>query len=297
MFLLAAAVVGLGVTSAEGQRITSESADPTLPSLQSRIEVNYVEAYTSVTVKGRPVGGLGVESFRVFEDGVEQAILRFEGPDEQPLHLLVLVDVSESMEDQLGDVRGAVLRFLRRSLRPVDRTAIVAFRGSPRLRVPWTSDVENVERGLRGMETKGATALYDALAASLTLFEGVDARRALFVFSDGRDEGSSIDFDAAIERVRESRVPIFTVGLVARSDPMGAPSRLSRLSSETGGRAFLVGDAGGLPSILRDVHRELRQQYLLTYQSSAEEAEGFREIRVEVAVPGGEARTMRGYYP
>ncbi|MEE2775979.1 MAG: VWA domain-containing protein [Acidobacteriota bacterium] len=270
---------------------------PLRPGLRAEIDVNYVEAYTSVTKGERPLSGLGVEAFRVFEDGVEQDILRFEPPSHKPQHLLILIDVSESMEDLLGDVCSSVLRFLRRNLRLEDRAAIVTFRGSARLQVPWTSDFDRIERGMKGLETKGATALYDAVDASLTLFNGISGRRALFVFSDGRDEGSKLDFDSAVERVRENRVPIFTVGLVQRGDPPGAPQRLSRIAAETGGRSFLVGDAGGLSAILGTVRRELEMQYLLAYQSSAEGQGSFRRIEVRVEVPGAQARTMAGYYP
>ncbi|MDX1384591.1 MAG: hypothetical protein R3190_13145, partial [Thermoanaerobaculia bacterium] len=144
---------------------------------------------------------------------------------------------------------------------------------------------------------KGATALYDAVEFGLGMLADVRGRRAVFVFSDGRDEGSALDFAGALEVARASRVPIYTVALVPRSDPLGAGSRLHRLARETGGRSFRVGEDGGVDAIWTRIRRELRSQYLLAYQSTASGGDDFREIRVEVAVDGATARTLRGYYP
>ena len=123
-------------------------------------------------------------------------------------------------------------------------------------------------------------------------------RRAVFVFSDGRDEGSALNFEHALEIARASRVPIYTVGLVSSKDPPGAPERLEHLARETGARSFVVGSAGSLASIWTRAHRELRSQYLLAYQSSqGEGSREYRRVRVEMVDPELEARTMRGYYP
>ena len=266
--------------------------------LRSSIDVQWVEAFTTVLRRGRPISDLPRSAFRLLEDGVEQEILRFEPPARQPLHLLLLLDVSESMDNHLGDMRQGAVRFLRSAVRSEDRAAVVTFRGRPRLVADWTSDLDRLEASLRGLEAKGSTSFYDALGSSLARFEGVSGRRAIFIFSDGRDEGSRLDFTDALELARRSRVPIYTLALVGRADARGAPGRLARLAEETGGRAFLVRGAGGLASIWSEVHRELRSQYLLAYQSSnSRYEERFRTIEVRLEEPGLEAHTLQGYYP
>src|SRR5512143_3479427 len=68
-------------------------------------------AATVLDKNGKPIRGLSRESFRVFEDGVEQELTHFIGPD-APSDLVVAVDTSASMGDSMPVCRRAVKAFL-----------------------------------------------------------------------------------------------------------------------------------------------------------------------------------------
>lgn len=309
-WLWAAAFLGLVGSAAAGQepcgpRASRTDCDaPTLvdrltppPGLGERIVVRYVEAYAGVYRGGRPQAGFDRSDFRVYEDGVEQTLLRFEPPSTEPFRVVILIDESESMKHRLGTARAAALRFIRQGLRSQDRIAVVAFRHRARLLVDFTNDVERLRDGLKGLDAKGATSLYDALAFGLELLSGATGRRALLLFSDGRDEGSELDFDAARERARHAGVLIYPVGLAGpgRAD---VRRRLTLLADETGGQSFFIHGVAALVPIYGSIAKDLGLRYLLAYQSTNTRSDGrYRELKIEVTGANIEVRAMRGYYP
>jgi Ca-activated chloride channel family protein len=158
--------------------------------------------------------------------------------------------------------------------------------------------------GLAGLKSERSTALYDAMVFSLYYFSGLRGRRALLLLSDGRDEGSRFTFDEALEYARRSGVTVYVIGLGEDVEK----KKLGRFAEETGGRAFLLGNATELPGIYAAIEDELRSQYLIAYQSTNYQStnnqstntgggNGFRTVEVEVARSGVEVKTMRGYYP
>ncbi len=69
-------------------------------------------------------------------------------------------------------------------------------------------------------------------------------------------------------------------------------------SGRAGGRSFFVRGTDELDGAYQEIQRDLRSRYRVSYQSSnTKPGEAFRAVRVEVAKPGVEARTISGYYP
>ncbi len=265
--------------------------------LGERIEVRYVELWAGVYRRGRPLAGMEQGQFRLFEDGVEQELVRFEAPSEQPFHVVLVVDASESMEHRLDSARDAAMRFARRGMREQDRVAIVIFRHRPELAVGFTNYLEKLRAGFRGLQPMGSTSLYDALAFGLGLFNGIDGKKALLVFTDGRDEGSRLDFEAAMRIARSADVLVYPVGLTSATG-RDARRRLEELAAETGGRAFFIGGLAALVPIYGSIAKDLGLRYLLAYQSSnAVPAGPFREIEIRTLDPELEVRSMKGYFP
>jgi VWFA-related protein len=266
-----------------------------------QMDVQLVEVYTSVVDgRGRPVEGLGRNDFKVFEDGAEQEVRRFELVQDVPIYAGVLLDTSGSMGDQGGAklaaaIRGA-LRFFEDVLTPKDRAAVITFADRPNLAVRFTNQQEVLSGGLAGLKAAGDTALYDSIVYGLYYFGGIKGKRAILVLSDGKDQGSKHTYQEALEYARRSGVSIYTIGIDL--DDFDTRTKLQRLSEETGGRTYFVDVGGDLAKVFEEVEKELRSQYLLAYQSSnPSREEKFRSVEVKVAKPGMEAKTVRGYYP
>jgi Ca-activated chloride channel family protein len=269
------------------------------PDLTEELEVRMVELYTAFfDRRNRPVADLAASEIRVFEDEIAQEIRRFEAVENRPFHAVLVLDTSASMDQRLGEVERAALRFFEQVVRPQDRAALVTFADQPNLAVRLTSDLEVLAGGLAGMTAEGETALWDSLVFSLHYVGGLTGRRAVIVLTDGDDVKSRHRFEDVVEYARRLGIAVYPIGVELSSRAGRARSLLVQLAEETGGQAFFIARAGELGKVYQAIEEELRAQILISYQSSQPgDRERYRRVRVEVARPGVEARTMRGYYP
>jgi VWFA-related protein len=271
------------------------SADPI-----ERLDVRLVELSAAVLDRsGHPAGTLGVEDFKVLDGGEPQTLLRCERVRDLPLHLLFAIDTSASMAATLPQVQKAALAFLRRTLTPKDRAALLTFSDSPVLRTAFTNDLEMLGGALAGLNAERGTALWDSLVYGLTYMRGAQhGQSALVLFTDGGDHVSRLRFEEALEFARRGGIPIYTVGIGIPRLDLQDRGRLAKLASDTGGRSFFIDSAAELDGVHAAIEDELRSRYLLAYQPKAQPREGeFRAVEVRVAGEGLRVKTIRGYYP
>ncbi len=269
------------------------------PNPIERVDVQYVELFASVVdERGRPLPELTSDRFQVIEDGVEQTIRRFEWVDDTPFHAGLLIDTSASMQDAIEQVQAAAQRFIDDALEPRDRIAVLTFANRPRVETRFTKDKGQLARALAGLEATGTTALYDSLVYALSYFDGISGQKALLLLSDGKDENSSFSFGRALETARRSGVAVYAIGMDEAARERTTRRVLEEIAEETGGRAFFVESVDEVGAIYERIERELRNRYLLTYQSTSNKPDSqFRVVRVEVDVRDAEVRAMSGYYP
>jgi VWFA-related protein len=257
-----------------------------------------------VDEKGRAVADLKQGDFKVWEDGVAQTTTSFLHQD-QPVSLGIVVDNSGSMRDKRAAVNSAALILVKAS-NPRDGTFIVNFSDKVFLDQGFTSDIDALNRGLSRFDSKGATALYDAVTVSADELarNGKLPKQVLLVITDGADNASRLELDQAIRRVQRLGGPVvYSIGLLFEDDKAEserARSALERLSQETGGIAYFPHSLEDVDSIAAEVARDIRDQYTIGYRSSKPASlEGYRTLRVEASEPKrGKlmVRTRRGYY-
>jgi VWFA-related protein len=254
--------------------------------------------------KGRRVTDLNSGDFRVWEDGVPQTTTSFAHHD-QPVSLGIVVDNSASMLDKRAAVNAAALNLLKAS-NPQDKTFIVNFSDKVFLDQGFTSSIDALNRGLSNFDSKGTTALYDAVAVSADELanHGKFPKQVLLVISDGADNASRIGLEQAIRRVQNLGGPVvYTIGLLFDNEKVESErSRiaLEKLSQETGGIAYFPRSLQDVDSIAEEVARDIRDQYTIGYRSSKSASlGGYRVVRVEASAPKhGKliVRTRKGYY-
>ena len=265
-----------------------------------QLEVQLVELFVAAqNTEGRLVRGLGRQDFRVFEEGVEQEIERFEVMDDLPLTLGLAIDTSGSMADSLGEAKAAAAEFLSRVVGPGDRSFALAFASFPNLLMPPTGDTEVVSRAVEDLRARGATVLHDAVVTALSYFRELEGQQALVLLSDGDDTASTFDFGEALDYARRSEASVYTIGLDIPATDLRIRNKLRRLASETGGRVFFINRAEELEEVYGQIEAELRSRYLLVYSPdpAPEPGSGFRRVEVESGEAGVRTRTVRGYYP
>ena len=273
-------------------------------------EVGLVNLYPVVRSRsGAYVTDLVREDFRVVEDGTVQQITRFTTA-RRPLRIGIVLDTSLTMEGRkLENAKKAALEFLD-IFEPGDEGMVVAFSDEVRILQEITAEKRSMARAIGSVESRGGTALYDALWRTAKKLEEFDGRRVLVLLSDGRDEaangfepGSLHTLEEALTQALRSEVMLFAIGLGRNLDEQLDFTRrftleeiLKRLAAETGGRALFTPGAGRLRRAFADVADDLRNQYSIAYKSTNEERDG-KWRRVEVDSPGRELEiTCRAGY-
>lgn len=258
----------------------------------------------AVDDKGRSVEDLNRGDFRIFEDGVPQTTTSFLHQD-QPVSMGILVDNSGSMLDKRAAVNDAALNLLRAS-NPRDSAFVVNFSDHAYLDQGFTSNLAALNRGLAHFDSKGPTALYDAVAASADELANHAKlpKQVLLVITDGADNASRLDLDQAIRRVQSLGGPVvYTIGILFGADKDEAEKArvaLERLSRETGGIAYFPHSLDEVNEIAAEVARDIRDQYTIGYHSTrAANLGGYRTVRVEASAPKHGRMTVRtraGYF-
>ena len=272
---------------------------------------NVDEVVLSATViddHGRLISGLKADDFHVFEDGKPQAITALQEQD-VPVSIGLLIDNSGSMRTKRQAVNEAALDMVRAS-NPQDETFVVNFADEAYIDQDFTSDINKLRDGLSHIDSKGGTALYDAVIASAD-YMAKNAKRAkevLLIITDGEDNASGTNLEETVRRIQDLQGPVvYSIGLLF--DDMGGGGReshrarraLQLLSDETGGLAFFPKNLGQVDQIADEVARDIRNQYTISYHSSKPASlGGYRVVHVDAKAKGYNKMTVRtrpGYFP
>jgi Ca-activated chloride channel homolog len=259
--------------------------------LKSEVDITLVNV-TVTDPYGRLVTGLEQDSFRVFEDGVEQEVVRFSSED-VPISIGVIFDMSGSMADKIDKSRLAAVQFFR-TANPLDEFFLVDFNDRAQLASPFTASVDDLQNRLMFTSAQGATALFDGIYLGLSQMKGAhNTKKALLIISDGGDNHSRYTEQDVRSFVKEADVQIYAIGLYT---PGGGPTReevegpalLVDLTTMTGGRTFAVRQVGELPDIASKISMELRNQYVIGYRPTDKSHDGkWHKIKVKLHPPKG----------
>jgi Ca-activated chloride channel homolog len=247
------------------------------------------------------VTNLDKNAFTVFEDGKPQVIKSFRYED-IPISLGIVIDNSGSMREKRAKVNKAALNLVRAS-NPQDEVFIVNFSDEFFLDQPFTSKISLLQAALEKYETRGGTALYDAVVASAEELKrhGKLQKKILFVVTDGEDDASRESLEQAVRMLQEENGPtVYAIGLLGDERARRAKRALQTISERTGGLAFFPRTLDEVDSISSAVARDIRNQYTIGYKpTTPKTAGGYRSIRVDARASGHgklTVRTRSGYY-
>ena len=286
-----------------------------------------------VNQSGTPITSLTKNDFRLFENGVEQKIVRFE-PTVAPFSLVMILDMSGSTLSFRQNIRMSALRFID-ALAPDDRVSVIEFYDKINVLNDFTTDRKKIAFSINAANGRGKTQLYKALEVALDKLgkEGT-RRKAIVVLTDGvdtavrdvdRERLSSVPEDKmadvidpeqsaslkqVLNRASAQGVTVYPLAL-----PTGDPSklidpspiqiamftaareRLGILANRTGGRLNTIRSLEEMGRLYAEVAGDIRSLYTIEYQPSNDDRDGkWREIKIEVAREGVIPRTRPGYF-
>ena len=250
------------------------------------------------------VTGLDEKAFTVYENGQPQRITSFRRED-IPVALGILIDNSGSMRDKRPAVNQAALNLVKAS-NPKDEVFIVNFNEDYYLDQDYTSKIPQLKEALERIESRGGTALYDALVASADHLMKTARleKKALLVVTDGEDNASRESLEAAVRRISVDGGPtVYTIGILGeegRRAEKVAKRALRIMAEQTGGVSFFPKDLSEVDAISNQVARDIRNQYSIGYKPSNPQSQGgYRTVKVEARANGYknlQVRTRSGYY-
>ncbi len=270
-----------------------EQSDRVAPKANIRVDSSLVLIPVTVTDPlNRFVTGLEKENFKVFEDKKEQEISAFSSED-APLSIGVIFDCSGSMGRKLEKSRLAVAQFFK-TANPDDEFFLIQFNDAAEMIQTFTRNLEEIQNRLTFTQSKGRTALLDAIYLALNeMKRAKNPRKALLIISDGGDNSSRYTENEIRARVKEADVQIYGIGIY---EPVAARGRtpeeaagqglLTELAEITGGRQYPVDNVNELPDIAAKVGVELRNQYVLGYSPKNQDRDGkYRKVQVKLIQP------------
>ncbi len=258
---------------------------------------------TVVDDRQRLITNLDKTAFTVYENGEPQQITSFRHED-IPVALGVVIDNSGSMRDKRPAVNQATINLIKSS-NPEDEVFVVNFNDDYYLDQDYTDSIPKLKEALEKYETRGGTALYDAvLASNAHLMKAPKLeKRVLFVVTDGEDDASLNTLEQTIRKVQQENGPtIYTIGIL---DETGGHKRraqraLREMAESTGGVAFFPQNIDEVNRITQQIAHDIRNQYTISYKPTNPQSRGgYRQVKVEAKSKGFTAlqvRTRAGYY-
>lgn len=269
---------------------------------QFRSDTRLVVLHASVSdKKGKLVTNLDRNAFKVFENGQPQEVKIFRRED-VPVSLGLIIDDSGSMMSKRSRVEAAALAMVKES-NPQDEVFIVNFNDEAFLDVPFTSDVKRMEQGLARIDSRGGTAMRDAVSMSLD-YANKDAKKdkkVLLVITDGNDNASGISLEKIVQRANQADTLVYAIGVFGEEEKREASKAkraLNELTSTTGGLSYYPKDVNEVQALAVEIAHDIRNQYTIAYTPSVQELDGsYRQIKVVADGPGKPiVRTRSGYF-
>ena len=268
--------------------------------------VNLVVLHTTVLDdRQRFADGLTLQNFRVFEDKIEQKLSVFKRED-VPVSMGLVIDNSGSMRDKRPKVNEAALTLVQAS-NPQDEVFVVNFNDDFYLDLDkdFTNSVPELKEALERIDSRGSTALYDAIVGSIDhLKKASRDKHVLLIVTDGEDNSSHFTLEKGIHEIQKTDTVIYTIGLLSQESKKSAKKAkraLEDIARASGGVAYFPENVEDVHSICQQVAHDIRNQYTLAYYPTNTRRDGtFRSVTVEVTPPRGRgklvARTRNGYY-
>ncbi|MQA00924.1 MAG: VWA domain-containing protein [Dehalococcoidia bacterium] len=259
-------------------------------------EFPLVHAVLTADLDGRPLEDIAAADLEVLESGSPariESVVRAVDAD-IPLGLVLVIDVSGSMEGEMLARAKASAASLVESLGAGDAAAVLSFADRAEVVQPMTSDRAALLAAIDGLAALGNTTLYDAVDTAVRVAEEAGyARRAVVLLSDGQDFGglSTRTREQSLEGIADGGALFYTVGIGAEIDR----PYLEEVAARSGGRFFPVATVEEMAAVYESLQSLLRSQFVVTFESVADPSA--RERSMAVTVRSGEANgtVERGY--
>ncbi len=254
-----------------------------------RDSVNLVTIYTSVNnANGQFINGLKAGDFEIFDNSMREQIEYFT-EEEAPISLVILFDISSSMQEPLEESRKALQQFLS-SRQKQDEFCLFTFSSRVQLAADFTTNTEEIINALALISPNGLTAFNDAVYAGIEkIKEAHHNKRALLVISDGQDNRSIRRNDEINSLLREVDIQFYAISIPKeKKDRLQVwlmkegQDTLKKLASISGGKTFFPNNISELGTVANTINNELRHQYSIGFTPNGSLDGRWHKLKVKI---------------
>jgi VWFA-related protein len=283
-----------------------------IPDYSLKVNVPLVNVDVLVTTKdGQFIPGLKKENFRVMEDGVPQAVTKFNVSD-APITAVLVVEFASTTYPFMIEALQASYSFAN-TLRKDDWVAVAYYDMQPHILVDFTQDKKAVFGALNQLRIPGfiETNLFDALYDTLDRLDRVEGKKYVILVTTGIDTFSKLTLDKITKKIKDTKdVTIFPISIgwqyreryearvraaphgmgipVSQMDYLQADNEMKNFAALTGGRAYFPRFQAEYGEIFRDIGEDIRRAYVLAYSPTNTKLDGtYRKLKVQVVAPDG----------
>lgn len=256
--------------------------------------------------KGNLVTNLLRDDFDLYENGKKQSITYFARGDDDPaqqpeLHLGLLLDVSESMGEDLAFIKTAAVKFLNRLPDAKDITVIDFDTEVRAARYSQNEFARAIER-IRSKKVSGFTAIHDAVALYLDGASSQEGRKVMLLYTDGGDTRSTLSFAQLVDLLKASDVTVYVIGMLEHQSSFSMNAQrttMLQLAETTGGQALFPTSPKAIDEMYDKVVGQIRAQYMFGYTSTDSKTDGkWRKIEIKTRKDGRglKVQARKGYF-
>jgi VWFA-related protein len=229
------------------------------------------------------------ENFSIYEDGSlikNNVNIAKDTADENFLYIVLSIDSSKSISSRMLSKFKLSARDIVKSIGPKDKIAIYHFDDDVMLLHDFSRDIENITKSINAIRRHGKkTLLYNSIHDSIVLFEKIEQiNKKIIVFTDGKDEGSSITDDDIIHLARSAEIPIYFICFKEASNIR----TMARISKLTGGKLIYGKNYEDISEMYKTILSVMRNRYILSYATNLKR-DG-QNHKLEVRLKQGEIR-------
>jgi Ca-activated chloride channel homolog len=263
-----------------------------------KVNVKLVSVFATVTnAEGAPIVDLKKDDFTIAEDGLPQKIAVFDQQSDIPLSIVLAVDASGSVRQDIKLELESARKFIAATLHAKDTLSLYQFNETVQELVRFTSDMKRIQRGISNVHIGASTALYDAIYLGSNALANREGRKVMVLITDGGDTTSAVKYPEAVRAAQEADALVYSIIIVPIASNAGRNTggehALIQLSHDTGGKHYFASSPRSIDEAFQQVSRDLRTQYLLGYYPS-QRLTGSDFRRITLSVKGSPVRTADG---
>ena len=290
-YLLYAAVFLLAYCA---QGATQERRESEERIFKIAVQTQLVEVYVTVTKGKQLVPNLKASDFMLAEDEMPVTLDRLDD-QEAPLHIALLVDISESVQDSLDTIQDAAIAFVN-SLHQQDRVTLIFFNSGIVAYQQLTDDRQPIIQEIKNARAGGMTKLYDSMILGMKQLEGKTGRKAIVCFTDGENTSGIASRTDVLNSAAHLGYPIYAIAAGAGLELYTLKMNLQEFADINGGKAFFISSLSRLRSTFEEVAAELRSAYVLNYYTRVPQDGGWHDLDIRTADPQYTVHSRKGFF-